>query len=101
MNSGGNFGDIGTVVETVTLMDKDGKVFEKNKPELQFDYRQTNITAKFILEAKMNMTAGDPEQITKTIKEIWVYKKNNQPLEHNKFGLHIQKPARTVGRRYD
>ena len=24
MNSGGNFGDIGTVVETVTLMDKDG-----------------------------------------------------------------------------
>jgi UDP-N-acetylmuramate dehydrogenase len=80
MNSGGNFGDIGTVVESVTLMDKDGKVFEKKKPELQFDYRQTNIAAKFILEAKINMAAGDPEQITKTIKENWVYKKNNQPL---------------------
>jgi UDP-N-acetylmuramate dehydrogenase len=80
MNSGGNFGDIGTVVESVTLMDKEGKVSEKKKPELQFDYRQTNITAKFILEAKINMTAGDPEQITKTIKENWVYKKNNQPL---------------------
>ena len=80
MNSGGNFGDIGTVVESVTLMDKNGKVSEKKKPELQFDYRQTNITAKFILEAKINMTAGDPEQITKTIKENWVYKKNNQPL---------------------
>ena len=64
MNSGGNFGDIGAVVETVMLMDKDGKIFEKRKPELQFDYRQTNITAKFILEAKLNLTAGDPEQIT-------------------------------------
>jgi UDP-N-acetylmuramate dehydrogenase len=80
MNSGGNFGDIGTVVESVTLMDKNGRVSEKKKPELQFDYRQTNITAKFILEAKINMAAGDPEQITKTIKENWVYKKNNQPL---------------------
>ena len=31
MNSGGNFGDIGTVVETVMLMDKDGKVFRKEQ----------------------------------------------------------------------
>ncbi len=92
MNSGGNFGDIGTVVESVTLMDKDGKVFEKKKPELQFDYRQTNITAKFILEAKINMTAGDPEQITKTIKENWVYKKNNQPLNTVNSGCIFKNP---------
>jgi len=92
MNSGGNFGDIGTVVETVTLMDKDGKVFEKSKPELQFDYRQTNITAKFILEAKINMTAGDPDQITRTIKENWVYKKNNQPLNTINSGCIFKNP---------
>ncbi|MGA2322618.1 MAG: UDP-N-acetylmuramate dehydrogenase [Sedimentisphaerales bacterium] len=92
MNSGGNFGDIGTVVESVTLMDNDGKVSEKKKPELQFDYRQTNITAKFILEAKINMTAGDPEQITKTIKENWVYKKNNQPLNTINSGCIFKNP---------
>jgi UDP-N-acetylmuramate dehydrogenase len=92
MNSGGNFGDIGTVVESVILMDNDGKVSEKKKPELQFDYRQTNITAKFILEAKINMTAGDPEQITKTIKENWVYKKNNQPLNTINSGCIFKNP---------
>jgi len=92
MNSGGNFGDIGTVVESVTLMDKDGKVFEKKKPELQFDYRQSNIAAKFILEAKINMTEGDPEQITKTIKENWVYKKNNQPLNTINSGCIFKNP---------
>ena len=92
MNSGGNFGDIGTVVESVTLMDKNGKVSEKKKPELQFDYRQTNITAKFILEAKINMAAGDPEQITKTIKENWVYKKNNQPLNTINSGCIFKNP---------
>jgi UDP-N-acetylmuramate dehydrogenase len=92
MNSGGNFGDIGTVIESVTLMDEDGKVFEKKKPELQFDYRQTNIAAKFILEAKLNMMAGDPEQITRTIKEIWVYKKNNQPLNTINSGCIFKNP---------
>jgi UDP-N-acetylmuramate dehydrogenase len=92
MNSGGNFGDIGTIVESVTLMDKDGKISEKKKPELQFDYRQTNITAKFILEAKINMTAGDPDQITKTIKENWVYKKNNQPLNTINSGCIFKNP---------
>lgn len=92
MNSGGTFGDIGTVVESVTLMDKDGKVSEKKKPELQFDYRQANIMAKFILEAKINMTAGDPEQITKTIKENWVYKKNNQPLNTINSGCIFKNP---------
>jgi len=73
-------------------MDKDGKISEKKKPELQFDYRQTNITAKFILEAKINMTAGDPEQITKTIKENWVYKKNNQPLNTINSGCIFKNP---------
>ena len=92
MNSGGNFGDIGTVVESVTLMDKNGKVSEKKKPDLQFDYRQTNITAKFILEAKINMAPGDPEQITKTIKENWVYKKNNQPLNTVNSGCIFKNP---------
>jgi UDP-N-acetylmuramate dehydrogenase len=92
MNSGGTFGDIGTVVESVTLMDKNGKISEKNKPELQFDYRQTNIAAKFILEAKINMAAGDPEQITKTIKENWVYKKNNQPLNTTNAGCIFKNP---------
>jgi UDP-N-acetylmuramate dehydrogenase len=80
MNAGGNFGDIGAAVQTVTLMDNKGAVFEKSKPELMFDYRGTNITAKFILNAKMKLTEGDPEQIMRTVKEIWIHKKNNQPL---------------------
>ncbi|MGD0078437.1 MAG: UDP-N-acetylenolpyruvoylglucosamine reductase, partial [Sedimentisphaerales bacterium] len=92
MNAGGNFGDIGAVVESVTLMDKDGRIVQKSKPELQFDYRRTNITAKFILEAKINLVAGNPEQITRSIKEIWVFKKNNQPLNTINSGCIFKNP---------
>ena len=92
MNAGGNFGDIGAAVETVTLMDSEGRVFEKSKPELMFDYRQTNITAKFIISARLKLAGADPEQILRTVKEIWIYKKNNQPLNTKNSGCIFKNP---------
>ena len=92
MNAGGNFGDIGAAVETVTLMDNQGNVFEKSKPELMFDYRGTNITAKFILSAQMKLVPGDPEQIMRTLKEIWIFKKNSQPLNTKNSGCIFKNP---------
>lgn len=92
MNAGGNFGDIGAAVESVTLMDSHGKVFEKNKPELMFDYRKTNIAAQFILNAQINLAEGNPEQIMQTVKEIWIYKKNSQPLNTRNCGCIFKNP---------
>ena len=92
MNAGGNFGDFGAVVDSVTLMDTTGNVFEKSKPELVFDYRQTNIAAKFILNAKLKLNAAAPEQIMQTVKEIWIYKKNNQPLNTKNSGCIFKNP---------
>jgi UDP-N-acetylmuramate dehydrogenase len=92
MNAGGNFGDIGAAVETVSLMDNQGNVFEKSKPELMFDYRGTNITAKFILNARLQLSAADSEQIMRTVKEIWIYKKNNQPLNTKNSGCIFKNP---------
>jgi UDP-N-acetylmuramate dehydrogenase len=92
MNAGGNFGDFGAAVESVTLMDGEGNVFEKSKPELVFDYRRTNITAKFILNARLKLNTADSEQIMRTVKEIWIYKKNNQPLNTRNSGCIFKNP---------
>ena len=92
MNAGGAFGDIGAAVETVTLMDNQGSVFEKSKPELIFDYRRTNIIAKFILKAQLKLAAADSEQSLRTVKEIWIYKKNNQPLNTKNSGCIFKNP---------
>ncbi len=92
MNAGGNFGDFGAAVEAVTLMDGGGTIFEKSKPELEFDYRKTNITAKFILNARLKLNTGDPEQIMRTVKEIWIYKKNSQPLNTKNSGCIFKNP---------
>lgn len=92
MNAGGNFGDIGSCVKSVTVMDKYGNLFEKEKPELVFDYRWTNITAPVILSATIELTESDPDAMLKTVKEVWIYKKNSQPLNTRNAGCIFKNP---------
>jgi UDP-N-acetylmuramate dehydrogenase len=92
MNAGGRFGDIGASVQSVSVMDKQGTIFEKTKPELIFDYRQVNITAQVILGATMHLTEDDPEELLKTVKEVWIYKKNTQPLDTRNAGCIFKNP---------
>jgi len=57
-----------------------------------FDYRSTNITAPFILNATLKLNEADPEQILRTVKEIWIHKKNNQPLNTKNSGCIFKNP---------
>jgi len=96
MNAGGRFGDIGAAVQKVTLMDNHANIFEKSKPELMFDYRKTNITARFILNAELQLTPAEPDRILRNVKEIWIYKKNNQPLNTRNSGCIFRNPRGTA-----
>lgn len=92
MNAGGKFGDIGAVVRTVQVMDVEGTVFERTKDDLVFEYRSTNIAAKFILGATLELEADDPERIMKRMKEVWMYKRNSQPLNTKNAGCIFKNP---------
>lgn len=92
MNAGGSFGDIGSSIKSITVMDKDGNIFEKEKPELVFDYRWANITAPVILKATIELTQSDPDAMLKTVKEVWIYKKNSQPLNTKNAGCIFKNP---------
>src|SRR5207248_1305354 len=63
MNAGGKFGDIGALVSRVTVMDTSGQLFERTRDDLVFEYRHTNIAARFILEATLELEEDDPERI--------------------------------------
>jgi len=92
MNAGGKFGDIGAAVETVTVMEAEGSVFERTRDDLIFEYRHTNILAPFILGAKLRLEEEDPERIMKKTKEIWMYKRNSQPLNTKNAGCVFKNP---------
>jgi UDP-N-acetylmuramate dehydrogenase len=92
MNAGGKFGDIGALVTRVLVMDAEGTVFERHKDDLVFDYRSTNIAARFILGATLELEEEDPERIMKRTKEIWMYKRNTQPLNTKNCGCIFKNP---------
>jgi UDP-N-acetylmuramate dehydrogenase len=92
MNAGGAFGDIGSAVETVTVMDVNGHVMVKQKDDLVFEYRKSNISAKFILGATFALSEDDPQRIMTKVKEIWMYKKNSQPLADKSAGCIFKNP---------
>ncbi|MDP9172767.1 MAG: UDP-N-acetylmuramate dehydrogenase [Planctomycetota bacterium] len=92
MNAGGKFGDFGSIVQDVQVMDGQGNLFERHKDDLVFDYRTTNISAPFILGATLELEEDDPERILRKTKEIWMYKRNTQPLNTKNAGCIFKNP---------
>jgi len=92
MNAGGAFGDIGNVVESVEVMTADGEVFTRHREDLAFAYRSTNITSKFILSADFRLAEDDPQRVLRQVKQIWIYKKNTQPLGRSNAGCIFKNP---------
>ena len=92
MNAGGKFGDIGSIVHSVQLLDAHGNLYTRSKDELVFDYRSTNISAPFILGATLELDEEDPERILRKTKEIWMYKRNTQPLNTKNAGCIFKNP---------
>ena len=93
MNAGGKFGDIGAVVDTVQTMDLAGTVETVGRDEIVFEYRTSNIAEPFILGATLKLEVDDPDQLAKRCKEVWMYKRNSQPLNTRNSGCIFKNPA--------
>ena len=92
MNAGGKFGDIGGSVASVTVMDKSGTIFMRERDDLLFEYRRSNIVAPYILSATLELAEDDPDACAKRTKEIWMYKRNTQPLAAKSAGCMFKNP---------
>lgn len=97
MNAGGKFGDLGSVVQGVRVMEKNGTVRDIPRDDLIFDYRSTNISAPFILGATLRLEEDSPDEIMKRYKEVWMYKQNTQPLNSRNCGCIFKNPGTGTG----
>src|SRR4051812_37731527 len=92
MNAGGKFGDIGALVTHVNVMDQEGTIFQRTRDDLVFDYRHTNISARFITSVTLELEEEDPDSIMKRVREIWFYERNTQPLNTKNCGCIFKNP---------
>jgi UDP-N-acetylmuramate dehydrogenase len=92
MNAGGTYGDIGQSVLRVTLMDETGQVYQRDRDDLVFSYRKSNIAAALILEVTFELSEDKPEELVKRFKEIFMYKKATQPFADHSAGCVFKNP---------
>lgn len=87
MNAGTNLGEIGDLVKSVTLIDSNGEVLEKELSSHDFSYRKNLFLKKgeLIVEAKLKNLGTDPE-IPKKIEDYMELRNKTQPLWERNCG---------------
>jgi UDP-N-acetylmuramate dehydrogenase len=93
MNAGGRFGDIGTFITKITVVDSSGGSFSREKPELNFEYRRANIYDQIVTEAELEFVPDDPQRLMTKMREVWILKKTAQPLSSRSAGCVFKNPS--------
>ncbi|MBE3069825.1 MAG: UDP-N-acetylmuramate dehydrogenase, partial [Planctomycetes bacterium] len=92
MNAGGSYGDIGQTVERIRVMDARGEAFHRERDDLAFGYRTSNLSARFVLEVELRLMPDTAKAINQRVKKIWIAKKNSQPLNAATAGCTFRNP---------
>ena len=96
MNAGGAYGEIGSYVESVRVMDEGGVVRDLGKDEVTFSYRHSSIEEPLVVGATFGLKSEDPELVRGRVMEVFEYKKSTQPLADKSAGCAFKNPPKDV-----
>jgi UDP-N-acetylmuramate dehydrogenase len=93
MNAGGAFGEVGPVVERVTVINPDGSLEHLHRGELKFGYRYSNIGQRIIVEVLFKLEASAaPEELRARLKQVMLLKRDSQPMGARSAGCAFKNP---------
>lgn len=91
-NSGSRAGDIGQWASRATVMTRSGEIFNRDREDLVFAYRQSSLDELVILSGEFQLEPDDPTQLTKRMQKQWIVKKAGQPLSHQNVACVFKNP---------
>ncbi|MCF0132294.1 MAG: UDP-N-acetylmuramate dehydrogenase [Blautia sp.] len=94
MNAGAYGGEMKHILKEVTVMDPDGETMVLPVQELELGYRTSIIKQKdyLVLEALIELSAGDEAAIGERMKELSEQRISKQPLEYPSAGSTFKRP---------
>ena len=95
-NAGSRQGSIGSFVARVQVLDSALEIQERERDDLNFSGRQSNLDEPVILSAELELTSEDPESVVRRMRRIWIVKKENQPYGHQSSGFVFKSPSSDV-----
>jgi UDP-N-acetylmuramate dehydrogenase len=95
-NSGGRQGTIGQFARRVIVLNDAAEIQVRERDELSFTYRASNLDEPVILSAELELEPEDPESVVRRMRRIWIVKKENQPYGHQSSGCIFKNPTPEV-----
>jgi len=91
-NAGGRQGEIGDFVRSIDVLTSQGERFSRTGDELSFAYRFSDLNDLVILSVELELKAGDPDEITRRMRQLWITKKSSQPFSFQSAGCIFKNP---------
>jgi UDP-N-acetylmuramate dehydrogenase len=91
-NAGGRHGDIGELIESVSVVDRDGNIAERSGDELSFSYRRSSLDDVLVLSATFQLKADPSDELTRRMRKNWIMKRATQPLADQSAGCIFRNP---------
>ena len=92
-NSGSRQGAIGHFVRSVTVLTPGGEIEVRDRDDVGFGYRSSNLDEAVILSAELELDRDDPEGVVKRMRRVWIVKKESQPYGHQSSGVIFKNPT--------
>lgn len=101
MNAGGSLGEISQVLACALVMTREGTVVMRRRNELGFAYRHSNLDGDIVLEAELDLEHDDPHEMVRHVKQVFLFKRNTQPMGAASAGCAFKNPINPDHRRDD
>ena len=73
--------DIGSVVESVTVLEKDGKIRNLTQQEAGFAHRTSSLSGLTVVGVTFRLEQGDAVALTKRMQKLWIGRNSSRPTD--------------------
>lgn len=94
MNAGAYGGEMADIITKVTVIDYDGNIYDMQKAELEYSYRQCILQKgdKILLEVEMELAPGNYDIIRSKMEDFLNRRRQKQPLHLPSAGSAFKRP---------
>lgn len=93
MNAGCHGGEWADVVRRVRVVDRLGAVRDLSPAEIPFAYRRSGLGELIVVEAEVQLVAGDPEELAAELKRLFEWRQRGTPFNRPCCGSVFQNPG--------
>jgi UDP-N-acetylmuramate dehydrogenase len=91
-NAGDRSGEIGQFVRAVEVLDEHGQLQVRERDELRFAYRWSNLDDPVLLTGEFELETDQVDAIVKRLRKAWIQRKASQPFSFQAAGRIFKNP---------